>query len=96
MKFEDDHFTSNRIDPDKTIPLTLPEHLAVSRVVAKARIGEGIDTSTYAGRMHIRFLQLAVRLAIALVMIQDGARIRDICRIIGHAFLAWADEYGSE
>jgi hypothetical protein len=96
MRFEGDHFTGRDLDPDKTIPLTVPEHLAVSRVVASCRTGEGIDTTTYVGKMHVRFLQLAIRLTIALVRITDGARLAEICQIIGHAFLSWADEYGAE
>jgi hypothetical protein len=94
MKYEDDHFASKRMDPDKTIPLTVPEHLAVSRVVATCRTAENVDTSDWVGKMHARFLQLAVRLVVALVQITDGARLAAICRILGHAFLAWADEYG--
>jgi hypothetical protein len=99
-RFEGDHATgsvlSEYLDPEFKIPLLVPEHLAVSRVVAKARIGFGIDTTTYVGRMHFREVQLAVRESVALPMIDDGARLAGIHRIIGEAHLAWVREYEAE
>jgi hypothetical protein len=96
MKYEDDHFTGRRNDPDKTIRLTEPEHHRITRVVAKARIGEGIGDSDYVGKMHARYVQLAPRLAITYAGIDDPERLAEINGILGDTFRAWRDEYEAE
>jgi hypothetical protein len=99
-RFEGDHATGTvdgvYLDPDFKIPLLVPEHLAVTRVVAKARIGYGIDTSSWVGRMHFREVQLAVRESVALPMIGDRARLAEIHQIVAEAHLAWVREYEAD
>lgn len=96
MKYEDDHFTGRSNDPDKTIRLTQPEHRQITRVVAKARIGEGIDDGDYVGKMRARYVQLAPRLAITYAGIDEPARLAEINGILGDAFHAWRDEFEAE